>query len=209
MSLLQSTAAAPDEERYRILRVVRLCAAGLLEDSPEAELLAEGHAHFFVTFAEDAASELAGPDAPAWFDVLDSEREDLLAAMAWLRRNEAVGPALRLGGAAHRFWYMRGHLALEREWLEYFLDCDESHDPEVVTPQTLDSAPRGAGALACAAGDRDAALRHTEDGLVIYRNLDDKETTAKILDRVGAIATTLGKYDAARRACEELGSDLL
>src|SRR5262249_12317049 len=69
------------------------------------------HANYFLTLAEEAESNLQGPEQATWLDRLETEHDNLRAALGWCRIGEAGAEMrLRLSGALWRFWQIRGHL---------------------------------------------------------------------------------------------------
>jgi predicted ATPase len=97
--------------RYRLLETVRQYARDRLQESGEA--VQERHQAFFVALAEEAEPQLTGAEQRLWLERLETEHDNLRAALEW-RAEEAV---LRLAGALWRFWWVRSHFGEGRAWL--------------------------------------------------------------------------------------------
>ncbi|GIE31447.1 SARP family transcriptional regulator [Actinoplanes italicus] len=97
-----------DGDRYRMLETIRAYCAERLDESGERDRLHRAHAEHFLAFAARADPYLRGSDQIAWLDRLDSDRDNLHAA---LRRSIAHGApetALRLVSALSFYWWLRG-----------------------------------------------------------------------------------------------------
>jgi predicted ATPase/DNA-binding CsgD family transcriptional regulator len=111
--------------RYRLLEPVRQYALERLEESGQAEEVRRRHASFFVTLAEEAEPKLWGPEDREWLERLETEHDNIRAALSWaLERGEAE-LSLMLAGALRRFWDAHGHLGEGRRWLEQALAEDD------------------------------------------------------------------------------------
>src|SRR5262249_37910428 len=134
--------------RYRMLETLRQFARERLEDVGDADTLQDRHRDFFLSLAEQAEAELAGPDRRAWLDRFEAEHDNLRAALDWSLSGKAEGgrrkdegdpnpnlhpsgtreagvfilhpseAALRLATALWTFWNVRGHWTEGRSWLE-------------------------------------------------------------------------------------------
>ena len=92
-SLVVAEDAASGERRYRLLETIRQYAEERVDDAERAELR-DRHAGFYADFAETAAQGLLGPDQLRWLLQVESELENLRAAMAWsVASNDAVRAA--------------------------------------------------------------------------------------------------------------------
>lgn len=105
--------------RWRMLEPIRQFAATLLLRRGEDQDQAERHGHYFVEFAERAASGLRSPDEAKWFERLTSAYPNLVAALTWAIRNGRSEDALRLTSSLHWYWAalgmnIEGASALER-----------------------------------------------------------------------------------------------
>ena len=81
-SLVVAEDAPSGERRYRLLETIRQYAEERVDDAERAELR-DRHADFYVDFAETAADGLRGPDQLRWLLEVESELENIRAALAW------------------------------------------------------------------------------------------------------------------------------
>jgi len=119
---------AGSETRFRMLESLREFAERQLRPA-ERVALQQFHADYFLALAEEAAPELRGKVQQAWLDKLDTEHDNLRAALAWSQQVAAdieAGP--RLAGVLWTFWYSRGHLREGRVWMERMLTEPASPD---------------------------------------------------------------------------------
>jgi predicted ATPase/class 3 adenylate cyclase len=81
-SLVVAEDAVSGERRYRLLETIRQYAEERVDDEDRSELR-DRHAGFYADFVEAAAAGLRGPDQLRWFLDVESELENLRAALAW------------------------------------------------------------------------------------------------------------------------------
>jgi len=81
-SLVVAEDAPTGERRYRLLETIRQYAEERVADRERAELR-NRHANFYVDFAERADEGLRGPQQLRWLLEVESELENVRAAMAW------------------------------------------------------------------------------------------------------------------------------
>jgi len=202
-SLVDKSLLRHTQERFWMLETIREYAAERLAESGEAEELRRRHAEHFLALAEEAE-----PHLPAYrrefLDRLDSEHDNLRAALDWLEASGETQLALQLTGALARFWFMRGHLAEGGRRLESALRADEL--PTAARAKALN------GASLLAADDATSRLR-AEEGLALHRTLGDAWGNAHSeLTLASAIATddmtrAQELYDESARAFRELGDE--
>ncbi len=110
--------AGADEPRFVMLETIREYATEQLEAAEEAEHLRRRHAQCFLSMAEEVDSGGARAEG---LDRLDSELDNLRAALGWARdRGEAV-LGLQLAVSLARFWESRSYLTEGRVWLDQLL----------------------------------------------------------------------------------------
>lgn len=76
-----------EKSRFRLLEVVRAFAAERLEQVGEAEAISAKHGAYFATLAAACAKHSDGPDRDVYLRRLDTERENLRAALEWYERH--------------------------------------------------------------------------------------------------------------------------
>jgi predicted ATPase/DNA-binding SARP family transcriptional activator len=103
---------------YRLLEPIRQYAWERLEESGEAERVRRRHAEFFLALAEEAKTKWHGPEEMTWSDRLESEHDNLRAALSWALGGEDPELGLRLASALSFFWEARGHFNEGVRWLE-------------------------------------------------------------------------------------------
>ena len=95
--------------RYRMLETLRRYAHERLTDRDESDAFRRAQARCMVTFAEEAAQALTGPDEGTSARLVEAEVDNLRIAHRWALDHGDVDLALRLSAALHRFafWRMR------------------------------------------------------------------------------------------------------
>jgi predicted ATPase/class 3 adenylate cyclase len=161
------------EAQYRLLETVRQYARDRLLESGDAGAVQSRHQSFFLALAEEIEPRLFGPEEGELLDRLESEHDNLRAALARsLESGDAEG-GLRLAGALGWFWYRQGYWAEGREWLTRTLSAGSRAGPA--------SRARGfsaAATLAFAQGDLDSAAALGQQALALHADLGDKRGTA-------------------------------
>ena len=142
--------AGPGGPRFGMLFMVREYAAERLAEMPERARVEETHAATFLALAETAARALRGPGELEWLDRLETEHQNIRAALDWYQEHEP-GDALRLAVAMSRFWGVRGHFTEGRGRLKALLDVCRDGTSERV------KALNGAASLAIDQGDHGEA----------------------------------------------------
>ena len=105
------------ETRYRMLETIRQYAREKLWEAGEGELSRQQHLAYFVDLAERAEPNLRAFDMVIWLDRLESEHDNIRAALEWAQESD-VEAQLRLASALLWFWHIRGHRNEGIDWLE-------------------------------------------------------------------------------------------
>jgi predicted ATPase/DNA-binding SARP family transcriptional activator/DNA-binding CsgD family transcriptional regulator len=183
--------------RFRLLEPVRQYAWEKLRSSEEeSDAILRRHAAFFLALAEEAEPELKGPRQVDWLDRLETEHDNLRAALSWsLGRGSDLGP--RIASALSLFWYTRGNLSEGRTYLEAVARSGVA--PATVRAKALD----GLGWIAEPQGDYERARTAYEESLKLYRRFGDKTGVANALGDLGSLALDQGDYEQATSLLEE------
>jgi non-specific serine/threonine protein kinase len=184
--------------RYRLLETVRQYAQE--HKAAEQPRWRARHLSYFVALAEEAEPLFVGVDQRAWLDRLETENDNLRAAMAWSAEagSDAVA-GLRLASAVWRFWTIRGYLSEGRGWLTRLLAAA----PRAQAAAARAKALKAAGGLALEQADYSDARALCDEGMALYQELGDRRGVANMLSDLGALATHQGDYPAGRALLEE------
>ncbi len=114
------------EARYRMLETLRQYAYEKLGQAGETRLFASRHLVYLADLAEKADSKMRGGEQLAWFDRVETEHDNVRAALAWAHEHDPRA-GLKLSSSLGRFWLLRGHLSEGSDWTHRLLsragDC--------------------------------------------------------------------------------------
>ena len=186
--------------RYQMLETVRAYAGERLAEAGEEQALRGRHTAWFLALSEEAEPKLTGAEPGTWLNVLETEHDNLRAALEESQsRPQGSEASLRLCGALWRFWETRGYLAEGREWCEAALGREQATDGTAASAKVWN----GAGALAWLQGDYAAARAYYEQSLAIRREIGDRQGIALSLNGLGNVAMYQRDYAAARAYFEQ------
>jgi predicted ATPase/class 3 adenylate cyclase len=210
-NLVYQVAEVGGEPRYMMLETIWEYALARLAGSGEQEALRHRHAQYYLALAEQAAPELRGRDQRQWMHRLETDHDNLRAAIRWSLESANTLTAARIAGAMWRFWYARGYLSEGRRWLEQALSKLEFEAPVVnlkpgEQPQDQVQASKmiawaeilnGAGVMARNQGDYQQAHMLLDKSLAVWRDLANKEGMANALNNLGTVADDQSDYMTA------------
>ncbi len=216
--LVDKSLVAYEEEdggtiRYRLLETIRQYGQERLSEGEGLEAAGKAHRDYFVSLAEQAGSQLRGPDAKQWLSRLEQEHDNLRAALSWCEQSEGEQSTedaeawLRLAGTLSRFWEVRGYITEGRRWLGEALTRTAGQPPSPARGRALN----GAGILAQFQGDYAATRALEEEALALYRQLGDPPGMADALGNLGSVAYEFGEYETSQvlhRECLEIRRQL-
>ena len=195
-SLVQRAVRTADGARFTMLETIREYATERLEASGEQVDAVRAHAEYFTGLAERAEPFLRGPSQQRWRDTLETELDNLRAALAWTLGDsgdpEDAETGLRLVGALWYFWFQRGLTGEARRWLTRALDSAASQG------RARAQALLGAGTLAWRQGDCPTARAYLDDSVERWRDVGDPLGLAEALHVLGHVRFDQGDYAAAR-----------
>jgi predicted ATPase/class 3 adenylate cyclase/DNA-binding CsgD family transcriptional regulator len=184
------------EVRYRLLEPVRQYARSKLAESGESGKLAERHRDFFLALAEHGYAGLAGPQRLIWRGRIESDHDNIRAALRWSIDDEQLEPAVLLGAAMARFWAARGFLTEGWSWLNELKRYESS-----VSAYARARLLSGLGLLAFEIGEHEQA-EITEQALRIFEGLGDHEQVEICTRLLGMVELERGKYEHAAAMLE-------
>ena len=193
--------AGPDEEpRFTMLETIQEFALDRLAASGESSAVQARHAAYFLALAEAAEPQLKRAPQEQWLARLDSEHDNLRAALAWARNQGSAEVGLRLAGALWRFWYIRGYYSEGRAQLAAVLQAAalQPEPGDTGRAAALARVLHGAGVLAWGQGDYAAAQTYSQECLTLYQAVADLAGQANALNTLGLVARSQEDYARAR-----------
>ena len=179
--------AAGGSSRYRMLEPVRQYAREKLEESGEAEKVHRRHAEHYLALAGQAERELYGSDRTRWLDLLETEHDNIRAALVWSLDGGDEELGLRLVSRLWLFWSTRGYLDEGRGWLEKGVTGSSA---KLLKARALE----GASFIAFFQTEYDLCRALAEEGVLLYRELGDDDGVASCLTNISG-AAIMGMQD--------------
>ena len=196
-SLVDKSLVRLDGERFGMLETIREYAGELLDGSAEAADVQRKHAACYLRFAQAASPGLAASDQAMWRATLETDHDNLRAALRFSLDAGDTATALQLCAALWRFWFERGYLSEGRLWLDESLAV--SPDPSPTRAQALS----GNGVLAHYQGDYDRAEELCQEALELSLSLGEAKGVAEGYTGLALVRRTLGDYPEAERLFRE------
>ena len=189
-----------DSTRFGMLEPIRQFALARLAEAGEEDDVRRRHARWFRGLAERAAREIEGrAGQTAWADRLESDLDNLRAALDWAQRApDGADTALALTTSLWRFWEMRWRIDEGLTRLAAALARSDDQ-PAALRAGALNAA----GNLARDAGRYRLAAAYHEECLQLRRELGDARGIAASLNNLGVIARDHGDAERTRALCTE------
>lgn len=187
------------EPRLAMLETIREYALEELAASGEAAAIRQRHALFFLALAEEAAPRLKGAEQLTWLNRLESEHDNLRAAMEWLLESGAVSTAMRLAAALSRFWHIHGHYSEAQEHLQRVLAQSDAVEDDTAARATVLNA---LGFIYVTQGNDRAARPWLEEALALSSAISDQPNIAWSLHLLACVSLHQRDYAAARSFAE-------
>jgi predicted ATPase len=128
------------EPRFRMLVTIRDHAMLKLAESGARDEVAARHALAYLSLAEEARTHLQGEDQKRWLDLLETEHDNMRAALDWSIGGDHAEHASRMAFALWRFWQVRGHLAEAAQWCGRILAMPSDDVPPLVQMRVYEAA---------------------------------------------------------------------
>jgi predicted ATPase/DNA-binding SARP family transcriptional activator len=184
--------------RYRLLDTILEYAAERLEG--DADLLRRRHAEHFLDVARRAGPDyvrFASEEQRAGLAILDTERENMDAALRWAIANEP-GLALELAIELRHYWLIRGYLRQGLNWLDEALACAPP-DPSSRRVEGLAAA----ALLARLTGEFQRARTFAEEGVAAAHENESGRAVVTCHNVLTTLTGLAGDYEGARAHCDE------
>lgn len=120
-SLVLAETSGRSHARYRLLETIREYALKKLDEAGETERIHDHHLALYLARAEEAVPKQFEAYQQLWINWLESEHENLRAALTWALESRQIELGLRLASALTLFWEIRGYVREGVSWLERLL----------------------------------------------------------------------------------------
>ncbi len=206
-SLIQVSTVSGNQARYTMLETIRDFGLEQLDASGDADTVRDRHANWCIALARSAEPVDPVVDT-TWFDRLEEERPNMVAALTWLEASGRFDDFARLLIGTRWLWYPAGR---ESEGLGWF-------DRLLQRQPTMDGATRAdtlcwRGHLAQMLKRANATV-YLEEALRLAHATGDPHRQAVVTDMLAIMAEDSGDYrrgEALFRTARELyaraGSD--
>lgn len=197
-SLISRIAQPNGESRYAMLETIREFGLEQLAVSGEGESIRRRHAAHFRALAEEADDSITkAPEEATWLARLETEHDNLRAALTSTEQLADPESGLRLCTALMGFWYTCGHL---REGQTWFHRAFAGPGAEKVSPAVRGRALSSLGLMFSMEGDHQRASLLAEESLAVARATADEGGISEALNVLGRAALAQGD-DARAREC--------
>jgi predicted ATPase/DNA-binding XRE family transcriptional regulator len=169
------------EERYRLLETIRQYARERLRESGQETPVRERHLKYFMSWAEEVEPKLRGSEQIPWMDRLETEHDNIRAALDWSLTGGDPQVGLRLADVMYWFWGPRAFLQEGFGTLKEFL----ARIPSEAKLPAIAKALLAAGEFAWELGTTEDVVSWYEQSLEYWRAQGDKWWTAYALDHLG------------------------
>jgi tetratricopeptide (TPR) repeat protein len=199
---------ASAETRYRLLEMIRQYAREKLLASGESAAVRDRHLAFFAAMAAESEPALHGREQGAWLVRLDTELDNLRAAMAWAIGSRPLA-ALRIAGHLREFWTRRGLATEGRRWLSGTLQRVRELPAPAGSPDPERAQACALGVIAMATlvlaqGEYGPAFQAAQEGVGLARGTGEVRDLVHPLAMFAFIAAMSGHPAEGRSAAEEL-----
>jgi predicted ATPase/transcriptional regulator with XRE-family HTH domain len=185
--------------RYRMLEPVRQYALEKLRQSSEEDGVRRRHGEYYLALAEEAEPRIKGHNQVEWLNRLETENDNLRAAIGWSLEAGEAQTAARFGWALGMYWVMRTRHGEGRLLMEQTL----AQGGDELSAQMRAKALWALAVCVYGSGDNERMMAVAEEGVALCRRAGDRHGEAYALGMVGYAALQLGDLDQAERVLEE------
>ena len=137
-SLVVAETLQGSEARYRLLETIRQYAQEKLNASGEWVAAHDGYLACFLRLTEEVAPKLREQYQQLWFDWLETENDNIRAALAWALEQGRIETGMRIGTALYSFWQTRAYSREGYTWYERFLQQADERVPSSSAREHID-----------------------------------------------------------------------
>ncbi len=173
---------AAGEWRFLLLETVRDYAREQLAAAQSMNEAQRQHAAYYTEWIEKNEASFQGSRTKAFVAQLETEHNNVRAALTWALTQNNAEAALRLSGPLGQFWLLHNHVSEGKRWLAQALALG------VNTPtRERAKALVATGRLEFVLGNIQAAQLFYEQGLTCYREINDRQGMAWAFSTLGSV----------------------
>ena len=201
-SLVVAETTGRAQGRYRLLETIREYALEKLKAAGEISAMRDLYLALFVSRTEEIAPKLTGSYQQLWFNWLETEHDNIRAALAWALESAPTGApedahieaGLRIANALHQFWSVRNYWQEGLAWFERLLAQADDRIPLDVHVYACTYA----AFLAEWRGNSPAAIKYGRRGVELGEAAGEegKPILAFALGGLGSAMRVAGDYQA-------------
>ena len=195
LGLVEASRPGPDELRFTMLKPIEAFAVELAVASGVREAADERHARWVAAMVAASELDLRSGVAQAAVRRLDSERDNVRAALRWFEQHDPEG-GVAVVLIMHRYWVLRNRNDEGLAWFGTFLDLAGSSERAA-------HARVMAASVAVSAGRLEEAQTLAEQALADHRRVQDDRGASMALVVLGMVAAREGALDVSARSTAE------
>jgi predicted ATPase/DNA-binding CsgD family transcriptional regulator len=194
-SLVLAETTGSVQSRYRLLETIREYCLEKLDEEGETAQIRNRHLDWYLVRVEEALPKQFESYQQLWLNWLESEHDNLRAALAWALESRQIEEGLRIASALTLFWEIRGYVREGVMWLERFLAVADEDISLKVHVEALVFATFHHRLL----GNAQAATTLARKAVDLAESVNDPNSPilAFARDGMAAAARTTGDYQTA------------
>ena len=189
LGLVEASRPGPDELRFTMLKPIEAFAVELAAASGVRVAADERHARWVAAMVAASELDLRSGVAQAAVRRLDSERDNVRAALRWFEQHDPEG-GVAVVLIMHRYWVLRNRNDEGLAWFGTFLDLAGSSERAA-------HARVMAANVAVSAGRLDEAKVLAEQALADHRRVQDDRGASMALVVLGMVSAREGALDVS------------
>lgn len=187
-------------DRYEIHELLRQFAHEQMLHAQEEVRTKDSHLAYYLGLVQVAERLLLGPEQFTKLPQLETEHDNLCAALDWcVHYPERMDKGSLLCGLLGWYWFLANRWREGYQWAERFLQSSLA----TVNPGSRAMVLFAAGGLAITLDDYKIAKRHLEKSIEIFRALDDPLRLAWSTNLLGIVYLYQGKFERAHELLQE------
>ncbi|HEX7735030.1 MAG TPA: tetratricopeptide repeat protein, partial [Ktedonobacteraceae bacterium] len=125
-NMIRPTDSTHKQALFLMLETIREYGLQQLRAHNELQVAQQTHAEYYLTYLQEIEKHLKGPQQASQLALLDREKQNLSAALAWLIKNQRTDQALAFSEVFGKFCGLLGYWSEEEHWLTAVLTLASS-----------------------------------------------------------------------------------